>query len=42
VLTTPRRLSSLLQRSSRSLSDVEVSAVALALGQRLPRQHVRD
>jgi hypothetical protein len=42
VLTTPRRLSSLLRRSPRVMSDIEVSAIAQALGQRLPRQQVRD
>jgi hypothetical protein len=42
LLTTPKRLANLLTKSPRVMSDVEVSAVALALGQRLPRQHVRD
>lgn len=42
LLTTPRRLSSLLRRSPRVMSDIEVSAIAQALGQRLPRQQVRD
>jgi hypothetical protein len=42
LLTTPQRLSSLLRRSHRVMSDIEVSALAQALGQRLPRQQVRD
>lgn len=41
LLTTPRRLSTLLRRSPRTMSDVEVSAMAQALGQRLPRQQLR-
>jgi hypothetical protein len=41
-LTTPKRLINLLHKSPRAMSDVEVSAIAQALGQRLPRQHVRD
>lgn len=42
MLTTPKRLTSLLLKSSRVMTDIEVSALAHALGQRLPRQHVRD
>lgn len=41
-LTTPKRLTTLLQKGPRALSDTEVSALAHALGQRLPRQHLRD
>jgi hypothetical protein len=41
-LTTPKRLISLLHKSPRVMTDIEVSAMAQALGQRLPRQHVRD
>lgn len=41
ALTTPKKLISRLERSSRTLSDIEVSAIAQALGQRLPRQHIR-
>lgn len=42
LLTSPRRLIALLQRSRRVMTDIEVSAMAQALGQRLPRQFVRD
>ena len=42
LLTTPRRLTSLLQRSNRQLSDIEVSAIAQALAKHLPRQYLRN
>ena len=41
-LTTPQRLRSMLRKSPRVMSDIEVSAMAQALGQRLPRQPLRD
>ncbi len=42
LLTTPQRLTHLMHKRGRVMSDVEVATVAQALGQRLPRQHVRD
>jgi hypothetical protein len=42
AMTTPKRLISLLRNSSRTMSDYDVSMTAHALGQRLPRQHIRD
>ncbi|MEP6665365.1 MAG: hypothetical protein ABJA81_02855 [Nocardioidaceae bacterium] len=42
VLTKPKRLTSMLLHHGRVLSDVEVATTAQALGQKLPRQHIRD
>ena len=42
LLTTPKRLIAMLHKRPRVMSDIEVSALAQALGQRMPRQHVRD
>ncbi len=41
LLTTPRRLTHLLVKRPRVMSDIEVSALAQALAQRLPRPHLR-
>ncbi len=42
LLTTPRRLTGLLQNGSHKLRDTDIVTLAQALGDRLPRQHVRD
>lgn len=42
LLTKPKRLASMLLNGSRVLSDIDVVSTAQALGQKLPRQHIRD
>jgi nuclease-like protein len=42
LLTRPKRLASMLLHHARVMSDVEVASTAQALGQKLPRQHIRD
>ncbi len=41
LLTTPKRLTGLLQKSSRKLRDTEIATLSQALSYQLPRQHVR-
>jgi hypothetical protein len=40
-LTTPKRLIRMLLRTPRTMTDIEMSALAQALAQHLPRQHRR-
>ncbi len=42
LLTTPKRLTGLLQKSSHKLSDTEIATLGQAVGYALPRQPVRD
>lgn len=42
LLTTPKRLTGVLQKGPLKLRDTEIVTLAQALGHRLPRQHLRD